>query len=85
MWNPFAALMRAEDRMFAARSRRKRPSRPVLSMIIVSAVLLTVGLVVLFVRGFDSARAPLLLAVGFAVWTLYLAIVRLTVRDRPRR
>jgi uncharacterized membrane protein HdeD (DUF308 family) len=87
MWNPFAALMRAEDRMFAAARRRRRgkPTRPIWGAMVATTIFLTVGLIIYLFDGFKSARPPLFLAAWSAVWALYLSILRLTVRDRHRR
>jgi uncharacterized membrane protein HdeD (DUF308 family) len=87
MWNPFAALMRAEDRMFAATRRRRggRPQHPIRGAIASGTIMLIAGLIVYLFDGFKSARPAVFLAAWFAIWALYLAILRLTVRDRHRR
>jgi uncharacterized membrane protein HdeD (DUF308 family) len=86
MWNPFAALMRAEDRMFAAARRRRggRSQRPIRGAILSGTIVLVVGLIVYLYDGFKGARPAVFLAAWFAIWALYLAILRLTVRDRHR-
>jgi len=86
MWNPFAALMRAEDRMFAATRRRRggRPRHPIQGAIVSGTIVLIGGLIVYLLDGFKSARPAFFLAAWFAIWALYLSILRLTVRDRHR-
>jgi uncharacterized membrane protein HdeD (DUF308 family) len=87
MWNPFAALMRAEDRMYAASRRRRggRARRPILVAMVSGAIVLIAGLIIHLFDGFKSTRPAFFLAAWWAVWVLYLSIVRLTVRDRHRR
>jgi uncharacterized membrane protein HdeD (DUF308 family) len=87
VWNPFAALMRAEDRMFAAARRRRggRPRRPIRGAIVSGTIALIASLIIYLFDGFKSARPALFLAAWCAIWALYLSILRLTVRDRHRR
>jgi uncharacterized membrane protein HdeD (DUF308 family) len=87
MWNPFAALMRAEDRMYAASRRRRggRARRPILGAMVSGVIMLIVRLIIYLFGGFKSARPAFFLAALWAIWVLYLSIVRLTVRDRHHR
>jgi hypothetical protein len=85
MRNPFAALMRAEDRMFAARGRRRaRPMRLIVTTVVSSVIFLALGSVVWLFDGFRNARTPLLLGAVWMIWAGCLSIVRLTVRGRRR-